>query len=128
MNAGRYDAILRGNGRIEKAYAATNAKEYFAEVTEVCTAFGRRGLPAHKVAQEASDAAQAYLQHDAPVGEHLADQLLLPLALLAGGEFRTAELSSHARTNIETLETFLPGCVHVDEVRGGLRVRVRARD
>lgn len=29
-----YDSVLRYNGQIEKAYATTNEKEYFAEVTE----------------------------------------------------------------------------------------------
>ena len=36
---GGYDAVRRGNGRIERAYAMTNPKEYFAESTEAY--FGR---------------------------------------------------------------------------------------
>ena len=42
-----------------------------------------------------------------PVGEHLADQLLLPMALAGGGAFKTLPLSLHARTNIEVLRAHL---------------------
>ncbi len=34
MKAGSYDSVLRGNGKEERAYAATNPMEYFAEATE----------------------------------------------------------------------------------------------
>ncbi len=40
--------------------------------------------------------------------EHLADQLLLPMALATKGAFTTAVLSSHTRTNIGVIEKFLP--------------------
>ncbi len=36
---GRYDAVRRHDGRVERAYALTNDKEYFAEATEAF--FGR---------------------------------------------------------------------------------------
>jgi RNA 3'-terminal phosphate cyclase len=42
-----------------------------------------------------------------PVGEHLADQLLLPLALAGGGSFLTVPLSRHATTNALVLQAFL---------------------
>ena len=34
MRAKRYDSVLRSNGKKEKAYAATNPMEYFAEASE----------------------------------------------------------------------------------------------
>lgn len=34
VDAKLYDAVQRSNGKIERAYALTNAKEYFAETTE----------------------------------------------------------------------------------------------
>ena len=76
-------------------------------VTEVFAGFGRRGVPAEQVAAEVAAAASAYLAAGVPVGEHLADQLLLPLALAGGGSFATPPLSEHARTNIETIRLFL---------------------
>jgi RNA 3'-terminal phosphate cyclase len=38
---------------------------------------------------------------------------MLPFALARGGAFRTGALSDHSRTNLDVIEAFLPGCVHV---------------
>jgi RNA 3'-terminal phosphate cyclase (ATP) len=43
----------------------------------------------------------------APVDAHLCDQLLVPLALGAGGRFRTASITSHARTAMGVIRRFL---------------------
>jgi RNA 3'-terminal phosphate cyclase (ATP) len=85
-------------------------------VTEVITGFGRRGLPAERVAAGAVAEAREYLDSVAPVGPHLADQLLLPLALAGGGSFATSPLSLHARTNIEIIQMFLDARITVREV------------
>jgi RNA 3'-terminal phosphate cyclase (ATP) len=89
-------------------------------VTEVFTSFGRIGVKAEKVAGEALDEAEKYVAADVPVGEYLADQLLLPLGIGAhlgtgGGTFRTMPLSSHATTHIEILRQFLGVAVAVEE-------------
>jgi RNA 3'-terminal phosphate cyclase (ATP) len=68
------------------------------------------------LAQAALAELAAWEHTGAPVGEHLADQLLLPMALY-GGELRTGPLSLHARTNIEVIERFLPVHFSVDEGR-----------
>ncbi len=68
-------------------------------VTEVFTGFGERGRPAEEVAQEAIEAARAWLEADVPVDEHLADQLLMPMTLAGGGSFRTTKPSLHSTTN-----------------------------
>lgn len=76
-------------------------------VTEVFTGFGKRGVPAERVADGAVNEARRYLASGVPVGVHLADQLLLPLALAGGGSIRTLEPTQHTRTNIEVLKRFL---------------------
>jgi RNA 3'-terminal phosphate cyclase (ATP) len=76
-------------------------------LTELFTRVGERGLRAEVVAERAAEEAQAYLATGAPVGEHLADQLLLPLALAGGGSFVTGPLSLHTTTNIEVIKKFL---------------------
>ncbi|HET9623150.1 MAG TPA: RNA 3'-terminal phosphate cyclase [Kofleriaceae bacterium] len=76
-------------------------------VRELVTAFGEKHLRAETVAQRACDDLAMYLAADVPVGEHLADQLLLPLAVAGGGRFRAAPLSLHATTNIDTIRRFL---------------------
>lgn len=85
-------------------------------VTEVFTGFGQRGVPAEKVAAGAVREARRYLKAGVPVGRHLADQLLLPLALAGGGTFRTLAPSSHTTTNIETLGHFLDVAIRTDQL------------
>lgn len=75
---------------------------------EIVTAFGDKGLPTRRVAQAAIDEARALLGSDVPVGEHLADQLLLPMALGAGGAFTTVAPSLHTTTQMELVPRFLP--------------------
>ncbi|MFH1265269.1 MAG: RNA 3'-terminal phosphate cyclase [Planctomycetota bacterium] len=84
--------------------------------TEVFTGFGKLGVPAEKVAAGAVREARRYLKAGVPVGEHLADQLLIPLALAGGGTFRTLAPSSHTTTNVETLGRFLDVAVRLEEV------------
>jgi RNA 3'-terminal phosphate cyclase (ATP) len=94
-------------------------------LTEVFTAFGARGKRAEDVAREAARDAKRYLDHDAPVDEHLADQLLLPMALAGGGAYLTGPLSLHATTNVETIQRFLDVPIAVEEVaRRQFRVQV----
>jgi RNA 3'-terminal phosphate cyclase (ATP) len=76
-------------------------------VTEVFTGFGERGVAAEAVADQAVIAARRYLASDVAVGEHLADQLLLPMALARGGSFTTIPPSRHTTTNIEIIRKFL---------------------
>lgn len=79
----------------------------YEHVTEVVSALGALGKPADEVAREAADAARAYMDDGLPVGEHLADQLMVPLAILHGGRYAARlPLSMHAQTNIETLAAF----------------------
>ena len=59
------------------------------------------------MAQAAVAEAQEFLAASVPVGPHLADQLLIPLALAGGGSFDTVAPTSHTRTNIDVLQMFL---------------------
>ena len=94
-------------------------------VTEVFTGFGERGRPAEEVAGSAVDAAKAWLEAGVPVDEHLADQLLIPLALAGGGSFRTTKPSLHTNTNAEVIQRFLPVPIKVEQERElGWRVTV----
>ncbi|MDQ3906894.1 MAG: RNA 3'-terminal phosphate cyclase, partial [Acidobacteriota bacterium] len=65
-----------------------------AELTELFTGVGERGLRAEVVAERAVAEVENYLASGAPVGEHLADQLLIPLALTGGGSYVTGERSA----------------------------------
>jgi len=85
-------------------------------VTEIVTSFGRRGLPAEKVAGQAATEARDYIRAGVPVGMHLADQLVLPLALAGGGSFVTMPPTGHLETNIAVITKFLPVAIHTDQV------------
>ena len=87
-----------------------------AHLVETITAFGEQGVRAEAVAHRLAKDVERYLDADVPVGEHLADQLLLPMALAGAGSFVTLPLSSHALTNIEVLKLFLPVEVTVEPV------------
>ncbi len=75
--------------------------------TEVFTGFGEKGVPAEKVAEGTAKQAKKYLASGVPVGKHLADQLLIPMAMAGKGAFRTLAPTNHARTNIEIVKKFL---------------------
>jgi RNA 3'-terminal phosphate cyclase (ATP) len=78
-------------------------------LTEVMVGSGEKGVRAESVADSAVDEARAYLASDAPVGCHLADQLVLPLALAGDGHFRTLPPTQHTRTQLEVIPQFLDG-------------------
>jgi RNA 3'-terminal phosphate cyclase (ATP) len=97
-------------------------------VTEVFTGFGERGLPAENVAEQAVRAARRYLAAEVPIGEYLADQLLLPMAIGGGGNFSTLPLSRHATTNLEVIHRFLGReLVTASRQEGRVRVEVASR-
>ncbi len=75
--------------------------------TEVITSFGEKGISAEKVASAACDDAWRYLNANVPVGLHLADQLLIPLALAGRGCFRTLAPTAHTTTNADVIRRFL---------------------
>lgn len=75
--------------------------------TEVFSGFGERGVTSVQIVKRLAREVSTYMDSDAPVGVHLADQLLLPMALAGGGSFRTVGVSDHARTNMEVIQRFL---------------------
>jgi RNA 3'-phosphate cyclase len=78
-------------------------------------ALGARGKRAERVADEAVDAFQSFTATDAAIDAHLADQLLLPLALADGiSRFTTAKLSTHLTTNAEVIRYFLPVQIEIE--------------
>ncbi len=101
-SAGQPQVVERSPGAGNVLFATVESEH----VTEIFTAFGERGVPAHEVARQVANQVRAYLATDAPVGEHLADQLIMPLALGEGGVFRTVTPTQHTRTQIDIVEMF----------------------
>jgi len=83
--------------------------------TEVFTALGEVGKMAEQIARQLTRDVKRYLAAPDAVDEHLADQLLLPMALGCGGQISCRHLSDHTRTQAEMIERFLPVKVHLRE-------------
>lgn len=90
-----------GTGNVVFCMAESNG------LVEVFTGFGEKGVRAESVAESVCRETQAYLDAGAPVGAHLADQLLIPLSMAGGGRYRTVAPSLHTLTNIEVIKRFL---------------------
>ena len=79
----------------------------YEHVTEVFTGFGERGVSAESIASRTVSEVREYLIAGVPVGPHLCDQLLLPMALAGGGSILTMHPTRHTRTNVGMIEAFL---------------------
>ena len=94
----RMDSIGPGNAVIAEVESE--------HLTEVFTGFGEKHVRAEAVASGVAAEVRAYLATDAPVGQHLADQLILVLALAGEGSFRTVAPTKHAHTQLDVIKRF----------------------
>jgi RNA 3'-terminal phosphate cyclase (ATP) len=86
-------------------------------VTEVFCAFGEKRVRAEAVAENAIQQVRHYITSGAALGEHLADQVMLPMALAGSGRFSTDRVSKHATTNAAVIARFLPVRISFEESR-----------
>ncbi len=92
---------------------------------QVFTGFGAPGVRAAVLSRRVSDDLQSFLSSGAAVEEHLADQLLLPMLLGAGGTLlTTAGRSGHLPTNAAVINRFVGPHIRL-EPAGGALVLVR---
>lgn len=69
---------------------------------------GERGKPAERVGAEAAESLLSQLKTGAPVDTHLADQLIVWMAIAEGeSQIRAAKLSLHTLTSIEVCKMFV---------------------
>lgn len=86
--------------------------------TLFASALGARGKPAERVGEEVAMELEEHLASEGAVDPHLADQLVLPLALAEGGsELRPCRVTPHLETNIEVVRAFLPREIAIREGR-----------
>ena len=102
--------VVRQNEGPGNALMATLAH---ANVCELFTQFGEKGVSSEQVAQALAKEVREYQSSKAALGPHLADQWALPLALAVwrrGGTaaYTCTELTDHATTNFQTIARFLP--------------------
>ena len=91
----------------------------FEQATCCYFGLGALGKRAEQVADEAVDQLEAFLHTDGAVDEHLADQILLPLALANGPSvFRTARVTLHLLTHAQVIRFFLPAQIEIEGAEG----------
>ncbi|HLC60995.1 MAG TPA: RNA 3'-terminal phosphate cyclase [Candidatus Nanoarchaeia archaeon] len=76
---------------------------------------GERGKRAEDVGDEAANRLSRQIEAKAPVDRFLADQILPFMALVGNSTIKVSEITSHARTNIYTIEQFFGKIFDVDE-------------
>lgn len=118
MNAQIVDSPGSGN--------IVSARFVFDHVTTVFEERGERGVSSERVAKRLCKTVLSYFEHEEPVDEFLADQLMLPMVLGSGGAFRTRGLSDHSITNIKVIEQIVgKKCIEtVNTGKRGIEVRV----
>ena len=116
---------MRRDGGYEAVGAYGQSVTIHPHITEVFTGISAKGVSAESVAKRAVDEARNYLATEAAVGCHLADQLLLPMALAGGGEFVTMPVTQHFESHVEIIEKFLSTRVAAKDRRGLVCVRVK---
>lgn len=97
----------------------------YGVVTESFSAFGAPDRRAEAVALDAVKGYQRHRVSRAVVGEHLADQLVIPCVLAGGGRFTALSLSRHSRTQLELVRRFVDCHAEVETVdRDCVRVTI----
>lgn len=103
-----------------------SARFRFENTAVVFEERGARGVSAERVADRLTHNVRQYFSHEEPIDEHLADQLMLPMVLGAGGSYRTTALTEHSRTNIAVIEQILGrSCFQLHEESSGVLVQVK---
>jgi len=74
----------------------------------VCAAIGERRKSSRVVVDEAATLAREVIETGGAVDRHLADQILIYLALAGGGSLTTSAPTLHTTTNMAVIERFLP--------------------
>ena len=106
------DSLGPGNVIVAEAFDADG-------IGDLVTAYGEKGLRAELVARDAARQMKRYLHAEVPVGRHLADQLLIPMALAGAGAFRCRQPTLHTTTNAALIERFLPVRFRFEEESSG---------
>jgi len=94
----------------------------YENITEICSAVAQMGRSAESVGGSAAKGLGLYLGNEGAVGVHLADQLLLPMAMTGAGSFTTFALSKHTKIHMELIPQFLPVKFTVEEREQGVRL------
>lgn len=94
----------------------------FENCEELSSSFGETNVTAERVGRRAAKNLKDFISSRVPVGRHLADQLLLPMALAGSGSFTTMVPDNHLPTNILVIGKFLPVRFEIEQADRGKRI------
>jgi RNA 3'-terminal phosphate cyclase (ATP) len=94
----------------------------FENTSELSSSFGETNITAERVGRRAGKNLRDFISSGVPISRHLADQLLLPMALAGSGGFTTMVPDAHVPTNIAVIEKFLPVNFSIQDANRGRRV------
>lgn len=98
-------------------------KSFFQETLAGFSGLGHKGKPAENVAEEVCQEWFHFNDSSATIDYHLADQLLIYMALAEGKSiFFTNKITDHLKTNIKIIEQFLPVRFDIDPQTGKVAV------
>jgi len=86
--------------------------------TIIFSSFGMKGKPSHKVISEIGEQTGHFLESWAAIDSHLADQLLIYMAISGGGSFTTDKVMEHLSTNVHTIKKFIPVDFEISDNEG----------
>lgn len=111
VKLGRYRARHQGTLLLVQPESENGYASFFA--------LGERGKTAEQIAVEAVDLVRKYLRAPGVVDPHLADQILIPLALAKSrSSFSTTRITAHLRTNAWVIEKFGLAKIDIDGALG----------
>jgi RNA 3'-terminal phosphate cyclase (ATP) len=92
------------------------------------TALGELGKPSERVAEEAVEAVLAFQHSEAVIDAHLADQLVLPLALANQAvTIAVEQVTKHTLTNLWVVEQILGSVALVDQAKRLIHFQARSK-
>ena len=126
MSLDTYKDKLRSKALACQAFSPGNfvfLKVDYEHATAGFSALGKRGKPAEEVAEEVCLAFRDFEKTAATLDSHLADQIILYMALAQGDSFFiTEKVTSHLKTNIQIIQRFLPTKINLDHGSGTLHI------
>jgi len=92
----------------------------YAKRIHLFAAFGAKGKKAESVATEACHQFHHFQNSEAALDEHLANQVMLYLALRSGGVLSVPSISQHTATNLEIIKLFLNRKITLEQKKDNL--------
>jgi len=72
------------------------------------TTYGEKGKPAERIGEETARSLMKQINSNVCLDEHMADQIIIYMALAGDSKVSVAEITNHCKTNMWVIEKFLP--------------------